>query len=70
MNTVLSYLPNVIAALLIFIVAAAIAGAVGGLVQRTMGDTPTGRVAALLTFLWVVIMRLCGLGEVGRGRRG
>lgn len=45
MNTVLSYLPNVIAALLIFIVAAAIAGAVGGLVQRTMGDTPTGRVA-------------------------
>jgi len=25
---------------------------------------------ALLTFLWVVIMRLCGLGEVGRGRRG
>ena len=25
---------------------------------------------ALLTFLWVVIMRLPGLGEVGRGRRG
>jgi len=45
MNLVLSYLPNVIAALLIFLVAAAIAGAVGGLVHRTMGDTPTGRVA-------------------------
>jgi len=29
-----------------------------------------GRQLALLTFLWVVIMRLCGLGEVGRGRRG
>lgn len=44
MNLVLAYLPNVIAALLIFIVAAAVAGAVGGLVHRTMGDTPTGRV--------------------------
>jgi len=45
MTLVLSYLPNVIAALLIFLVAAAIAAAVGGLVHRTMGDTPTGRVA-------------------------
>src|SRR3954454_1639633 len=45
MNLVLSYLPNVIAALLIFLVAAAVAAAVGGLVHRTMGDTPTGRVA-------------------------
>jgi small-conductance mechanosensitive channel len=42
---VLSYLPNVLAALLIFLVAAAIAAAVGGLVHRTMGDTPTGRIA-------------------------
>jgi len=45
MTLVLSYLPNVLAALLIFLVAAAIAAAVGGLVHRTMGDTPTGRVA-------------------------
>jgi hypothetical protein len=45
MNLVLAYLPNVIAALLIFLIAAAIAAAVGGLVHRTMGDTPTGRVA-------------------------
>jgi hypothetical protein len=44
MNLALSYLPNVIAALLIFIVAAAVAGAIGGLAHRTMGDTPTGRV--------------------------
>lgn len=44
MNQVLAYLPNVIAALLIFIVACAEAGAVGGLVHRTMGDTPTGKV--------------------------
>ncbi|MEJ2885128.1 mechanosensitive ion channel family protein [Actinomycetospora aeridis] len=44
-DLVLSYLPNVLAAVLIFLVAAAIAAAVGGLVHRTMGDTPTGRVA-------------------------
>jgi uncharacterized protein YacL len=44
MNLVLSYLPNVLAALLIFIVAAAVAGAISGLAHRTMGDTPTGRV--------------------------
>lgn len=44
MNVVLGYLPNVIAALLIFLVAAAIAGAVGGLAHRLLGDTPTGRV--------------------------
>lgn len=45
MNVVLGYLPRVIAALLIFMAAVAIAGAVGGLVHRTMGDTPTGRMA-------------------------
>lgn len=44
MNQVLGYLPNVIAALLILLVAVAIARAIGGLVHRTMGDTPTGRV--------------------------
>src|SRR5690349_3683704 len=44
MNQVLAYLPNVLAALLIFIVAAAIAGAVGGLAHRTMGDTPVGKI--------------------------
>jgi hypothetical protein len=42
MNQVLAYLPNIIVAILIFVLAAAIAGAVGGLVHRTMGDTPTG----------------------------
>jgi hypothetical protein len=39
-----SYLPNVIAAVLIFVVAGAIAAAIGGLMARTMGDTPTGKV--------------------------
>lgn len=42
MTAVLAYLPNVIAAVLIFVVAAAVATAVAALVQRTMGDTPTG----------------------------
>jgi hypothetical protein len=41
-----AYLPNVIAAVLIFVVAAAVAAAVAGLVSRTMGDTPTGKVVA------------------------
>ncbi|MEU4675189.1 hypothetical protein AB0F91_46450 [Amycolatopsis sp. NPDC023774] len=48
MDRVLSYLPNILAALLIFLVAAAVAGAVGGLVHRTMGDSPTGRIVRTL----------------------
>jgi small-conductance mechanosensitive channel len=63
---VLSYLPRVIAALLIFIVAAALAGAVGGLAQRTMGDTPTGRLvragAPILIMAIAVFMILTQLG--------
>jgi small-conductance mechanosensitive channel len=63
---VLSYLPNVLAALLIFLVAAAIAAAVGGLVHRTMGDTPTGRVvrsaAPTLVMAIAVFMILNQLG--------
>jgi hypothetical protein len=39
-----AYLPNVLAAVLIFVVAVAIAGAAGALISRTMGDTPTGKV--------------------------
>lgn len=46
MNQVLAYLPNVIAAIAIFVVAGLVAGAVGGLARRTMGDTPTGRIVA------------------------
>ena len=46
MNQVLAYLPNVIAAIIIFVVAAAIAGAVAGGVAKLMGDTPTGKVVA------------------------
>src|ERR671917_62909 len=39
-----AYIPNIIAAVLIFVIAGVVAGAVGGLVARTMGDTPTGKI--------------------------
>jgi hypothetical protein len=40
-----AYLPNIVAAVLIFVIAGVVAAAVGGLVARTMGDTPTGKIA-------------------------
>jgi len=43
-GSIVAYLPNVIVAILIFVLAGAVAAAVGGLVARTMGDTPTGKV--------------------------
>ena len=43
LNQVQNYLPNIIAAVLILVVAAALAGVVGGAVHKLMGDTPTGR---------------------------
>ena len=46
MNQVLAYLPNVIAAIVIFVAAAAIAGAVAAGVAKLMGDTPTGKLVA------------------------
>ncbi len=54
MNQVLAYLPNVIAAILIFVIAAAIAGAAGAGIAKLMGDTPTGKVAA--TVLPAIVM--------------
>jgi hypothetical protein len=45
MGNVQNYLPNVIAAVLILVIGVALAGAVGGLVARLMGDTPGGRMA-------------------------
>jgi mechanosensitive ion channel-like protein len=44
--SVYAYLPNVIAAVLIFLVAGAIAAGVSALASRFMGDTPTGRIVA------------------------
>ena len=53
-----AYLPNVIAAFLIFLVAGLVAGAVAGLVARTMGDTATGKVIA--TVVPILIMAIAG----------
>ena len=39
-----AFLPNVVVAILIFVIAAALAGGVAGAVQKLMGDTPTGKV--------------------------
>ena len=44
MANVQNYLPGVIAAVLIFVIGAAIAGALSGLARKLMGDTSTGRV--------------------------
>ena len=57
-GTVWAYVPNLIAAFLIFLVAAAIAAGVGALVSRTMGDTTTGKVIA--TVVPVLIMAVAG----------
>ena len=45
-GTILAYVPNVVAALLIFLVAGALAAGLAALAGRTMGETPTGKVVA------------------------
>ncbi len=45
-RSIYAYLPNVIAALLIFLVASAVAAGIAGLVTNVMGDTPTGKIVA------------------------
>lgn len=44
LDAVVGYLPNLVAAVLIFVIAGAISTAVGAFVRRTMGDTATGQV--------------------------
>jgi hypothetical protein len=51
-----AYLPNVVAALAIFLVAGAISAAVAGLVGRTMGETPLGKILA--TAVPIVVMSI------------
>lgn len=58
MNQVLAYLPNVIAAILIFVAAALISGAAAGGIARVMGDTPTGKVAATVIPSLVMVIAL------------
>jgi hypothetical protein len=58
MNQVLAYLPNVIAAIVIFVVAAAVAGAVAGGVAKLMGDTPTGKIVATIVPALVMVIAM------------
>lgn len=64
-NVVYGYLPNVLAALLIFIVAGAISTALASLVLKLMGNTPTGKlvgtVVPVLTMLIATFMILSQL---------
>lgn len=66
-NQVLGYLPNVIAAVAIFVVASLLATAVVAVIGRTMGDTPTGKVVetvvpglimAIATFMILTQLRI------------
>jgi len=47
-HSVWAYIPNILAALLIFVVAGAIAGGLAALIERTMGDTATGRIVKVV----------------------
>ena len=58
MNQVLAYLPNVIAAILIFVAAALISGAAAAGIAKLMGDTPTGKVAATVIPSLVMVIAL------------
>ena len=51
---VYAYLPNVLAAVLIFLVAGAIAGGVAALASRTMGDTTLGKIIATVAPILVM----------------
>ena len=46
LESIAAYLPNVVVAILIFVLAGAIAAAVSGLISRTLGDTATGKIVA------------------------
>jgi hypothetical protein len=58
MNQVLAYLPNVLVAMLIFVVAALVSGAVGAGVTKVMGDTPTGKIVASIVPALVMVIAL------------
>lgn len=53
-QAIYAYLPNVIAAVLIFVLAGAVSAAVGGLVASTMGDTPTGKILGTAVLILVM----------------
>src|SRR3954454_22706369 len=58
MNQVLAYLPNVIVAIVIFVAAALIAGAVAAGGAKLMGDTPTGKIVATIVPALVMVIAM------------
>ncbi|PLS82047.1 hypothetical protein CYG49_00220 [Candidatus Saccharibacteria bacterium] len=53
-GAIYSYLPNILAALVIFLVAGAVAGGVSGFALRALGDTATGKLVG--TVVPVIVM--------------
>ncbi len=58
MNQVLAYLPNVIVAIVIFVLAALISGAVAAAAAKLMGDTPTGKIVATAVPALVMVIAM------------
>lgn len=58
MNQVLAYLPNVIVAIVIFVLAALVAGAIAAAVVKVMGDTPTGKIVAAVVPAVVMVIAM------------
>ena len=58
MNQVLAYLPNVIVAIFIFVLASLVAGGVAAGVGKVMGDTPTGKVVATIVPAIVMVIAM------------
>ena len=58
MNQVLAYLPNVIVAIFIFVLASLIAGGVAAAVGKVMGDTPTGKIVATIVPALVMVIAM------------
>ncbi|MCY7395318.1 MAG: mechanosensitive ion channel [Nocardioides sp.] len=58
MNQVLAYLPNVIVAIVIFVAAALVAGAIAPGVTQVMGDTPTGKIVATVVPAIVMVIAM------------
>jgi hypothetical protein len=57
-DTIVGYLPNVVAAILILVVALAIAGVVGGAITKLMGDTVIGKIAATMVPVLVITIAI------------
>jgi hypothetical protein len=58
MDAVLGYLPNVIVAILIFVVAAVLAGAIATGTSRVMGGSPTGRIVSTVAPAIVMVIAM------------